>query len=246
MWRHSKSVVQSIWSYFVNRKSNWKFARGCLLIGGALLVGPLWVPFLIGIIETKFSVKINEPSPWLGVVVIGFGLIAILAPEILEHFSRNSSERQLSDSKKKHDAYYAKKIIALLPQDKFDWFMHMIGDTHTLREKDRDMLKHLEDEFLNDETGFIEEEMREYEGHFRDSIIKILEFSALNFFVPDNPRLSDQFWMFPAGNWDRGIPTPEQEKQYGVLRRELNSLLDDLEKNRRLFIKACRERLLLE
>ena len=62
---------------------------------------------------------------------------------------------------------------------------------------------------------------------YEEAIRNLLHSSAIKFFVPDNRQITKEFWMFPAGNWDRGAPTPEQEKTYGRLTRELSKHLAD-------------------
>ena len=240
-----KLITNSLWTYFTGRKSSWKFARGCLVIGGALLVGPLWLPISISIIESNYGIVIKQPSYWLGLAVIVIGLVSILIPEIFEHISKQTSERGISRDKHIHDKKFAQKIVGLCPQEKFDWFIHIIGDTHTMRERDLKIWRELEAELLSDETGFIDEETQAHAKQYQLSITSLLNFSAQNFFPPDSRHIRNEFWMFPAGNWDRGTPTEEQSKRYGALQRELNELLDDLENSRKVFLEACRQKLLL-
>lgn len=215
------------------------------MIGGSLAAGPLWLPFLIAAIQQKTTVTISEPSPWVGALIIAFGLIAVLVPEFIEQQAHRNGESQEYKEQRKHDAVYAKAIRDLITEEDFEWLLLIIGDTHTMRKNHRDMLKKLERELISDETGFIDEEMKLLADKLMRAVSELLSFSALNFFVPNNPNIRDEFWMFPAGNWDRGAPNPTQEKHYGDLRRELNKLLDNLELFRKEFLSGARNKLLL-
>ena len=238
------NIVASIWRYFTTRKASWRFARGCLFIGGSLVAGPLWLPFLVAAIENKTAIKIEEPSPWLGVVIILIGLLAIIVPEIIDYQTKKSWANGEKREQRKQDSEYAKRVRSLLPEETFEWFLHIIGDTHTMKAKHRDMLKKLETELASPESGFIDEEMNECAIKLKKAISSVLNFSAYNFFVPNNLHIRDEFWMFPEGSWDRGAPSKEQEARYGKLRRELNEHLDNLEDRRNIFLKSARDKLL--
>ena len=240
-----RDAIQSVWRYVTSRSASWKFARGCLCVGGAILAGPLWLPFVEAFIENRTGTAVNAPSPVIGVIVIALGLIPVLADRLVEATVGQQEKRRHSAKVHEHDARLAKAVRDGLGQDDFEWFLHVCGDTHTMREKHRRQLGDLEHLLASDETGFLDEDMQAAEDAYEEVIRNLLHFSAMKFFVPDNSQITDEFWMFPAGNWDRGAPTPEQEKTHGRLTRELSKHLADLGQARSNFLQKAREKMLL-
>lgn len=238
-----KLAIAAVWKYIISRKASSRFAKGCLILGGAVIAGPLWLPFLTAAIEASTGIVINEPSPWLGLPIIAFGFFSAVLPELAEIKAKQEGTSRRAEREHEHDSKYANKLRALLPESDFEWMLHIIGDTHTMRETHREKLKDLEVELASKESGFIDVEMQSQAENLRKAISNLLNFSALKFFVPDNPLIKDEFWMFPDGNWDRGCPGPEQEKTYTELTRQLNDLLKKLELARSAFLKCARDKL---
>jgi len=242
--RSGKLAVTAVWKHFISRKTSSRFAKGCLVLGGAVIAGPLWLPFLTAAIEAGMGIVIDEPSPWLGLPILAFGFFSAVLPELAEIKAKHEGTSKRVEKEQEHDSRYANKLRGLLSESDFEWMQHIIGDTHTMRKKHRDMLKALEVELASEESGFIDIEMQTCTSNLRKAITKLLNFSALKFFVPDNRLIKDEFWMFPAGNWDRGCPSPEQERTYNELSDELDGLLEDLKTCRTAFLKCARDKLL--
>ena len=240
-----KQVIGVLWSYFTNRKKSWMFSKGCLVIAGGLLTGPLWLPFLAVFIESNTGKVIDEPSPLLALPVLLIGGLAAVVPELLEQRAKLEGGLREATYRKKHDREYATRIKELLPEIAFNDFLHMFGDNHIMKEQHRGTLNDLRHELESNETGFVDQYMETCAGEYLSKINETLLFSATNFFSPRDHRIMNEFWMFPEGNWDRGQPTSDQEALYGRLTRELNELLDGLIAARSNFLREARSRHLL-
>lgn len=239
-----KQIIKAVWNYFKNRKKSWKFARGCLILAGGLLTGPLWLPFLTAVIESNTGTDIDEPSPLLALPVLAIGGLVAVIPELIELKVKSQNSTERTAQQKVQDEEYAKKIRDLLTETRFDDFQRMFGDSHIMKEEHRGMLNDLRHELESDETGFIDASMESYAGNYLSAINQTLAFSARYFFTPNNPLIRDEFWLFPEGNWDRGAPTPEQERRYVQLTKKLNEVLDNLIAHRSEFLRHARNSLL--
>lgn len=240
-----KQIVAALWRYFTTRKKSWKFARACLYMAAGLLSGPLWLPFLTAFVEANSGISIEEPSPLLAIPVLALGALAVIIPELMESKFKYDFSSKEAIERRKQDSDYAEKIRDLLPEARFDSIVQSLGADHSIQILQSRALSDLAFEFEKADTGFIDEEMSALENQYMEALEQLQQFYATNFFYLNNGLMNDRTYLFPEGNWDRGCPTPEQERLYGRLRLELNNHLDNLSDVRTKFLKTARMKLLL-
>jgi len=238
-------MVAALWRYFTTRKKSWKFARGCLYMAAGLLSGPLWLPFLTALIEANAGIAIDDPSPLLALPVLALGALAVIIPELMESKLKYDFSSNEAIERRKQDSDYAEKIRELLPEETFESIMGSLGADHSKLNSHSRILSNLAFELEKEDTGFIDEEMSSLEREYLKAIDQLQGFYSTHFFYLDNGLNVDRTYMFPDGNWDRGCPTPDQEKRYGRLRSELNTLLDNVTAARTSFLRQARMKMLL-
>lgn len=194
-----------------------------MLVGSAILVGPLWEPFLRGAILHFFKVTIDPPvHPMFGLAVV----VASLAYHLVALRLTASPPVKLEISA--HDREVAENFRQQFTFAVVVEAADSVASSHRIRNEARRQFETVIDFLERPENAFVDQECRVAAEALRSILVEFLNFLAQHFFVfPGRQRGENwQFALYPELNWDTGNPTREQEVIYFTRARELSEIVD--------------------
>lgn len=197
-----------------------------LALGGAILVGPLWEPFVRSAVHHYLSIELDPlTKPIWGLAVIG---IAFAYHAAVTYFTLRPPHRAEASH---HDISLAEKLRSDFPHQDIVEVANDVGGSHRYYGDSHRKFRELARFLQRPENEFVDLECRNAADVLREAVVSFSNFLAQHFFVfPDRQRGENwQFAMYPELTWDTGAPTPEQEEIYRARARELNETIDALE-----------------
>ncbi|EGR0939166.1 hypothetical protein EH291_17375 [Vibrio cholerae] len=229
---NKKELFNKLLAYIFPEFTN-KVTWFVIISGVALLSSSFIEEILRALINENFNLKLTDGNDSvIGAVIIGFGLLhnyGYVREKNKVPYDVVAHEKLKRDLE--HDTKLFNKINSWIPEGNFKGFIEHVLANHSY-------VSHLEnprDYFYYDgdksDNNFVNEELNSLKQALHGSFMKFEDFKAVHFFVHGPARSDDSLYlcMHPEWNTDRGgYPSSEEDKRYGELTSELNSLGRDV------------------
>lgn len=230
----------------------WPLIRGAphnrlawLVVAGGVLVisGPMWEPFLRGLVQKVFQTPIEPPThPVWGLALVVLGLTYHFFAYRADGLRK---EMELSRHRE-HDAELVRSFQANYTDSRVKWVLDAIENDHSLMSDDDTFLENAKQELRSPHFHLLDEPLRQKAGELADRIGSLLRFTNHEFYVLTNATSSDRRCLKPDWNIDRSprVPTPTEQKEYDRLASELSPLTAAVHDAYRTFFETAHQRVL--
>ena len=225
---NKKELFEKLLAYAFPEFTN-KVTWFVIISGVALLSSSFIEEVLRAIINENLNLKLTDGNDAvIGATIIGFGLLhnyGYVREKNKVPYDVVAHEKLKRDIG--HDTKLFNKINSWIPEGKFKGFIEHVLASHSYvsyLENPRDYFYY---DGNNSDNNFVNEELNDLKQDLHASFMKFEDFKAIHFFSHGPVRSDDSLYlcMHPEWNTDRGgAPSLEEEKRYGELTSELNTL----------------------